>query len=107
MITDLDPPVLIFHLLNASTSAGDNVALSCNVNGNPEPMISWIRDGSSLNTDANYRISLSEDKRQLAITNLNTADSGEYRCVAKNGLGNYTSNAAILNVPCKHIHVTC
>ena len=46
-------------------------------------------------------MSFSGDKRQLTITNVNRTDSGEYRCVANNKLGNDTSNVATLNVRCK------
>ena len=78
------------------------MTLSCNADGNPVPTISWTRDGSPINaTGSNYRISFSEDKKQLTIANVSRTDSGEYRCVASNKLGNDTSNAATLDVQCK------
>ena len=90
------------HLLNAKPTEGTDVTLSCNFDGQPEPTISWTMNGSPLNTSVNSRISLSGDKKQLTITNVHRTDSGEYRCVASNSLGNATSNAAALSVQCKN-----
>jgi len=77
------------------------VTLSCNATGNPVPTISWIRDGSALDTTINSRISFSDVKKKLTITNMNRTDSGEYQCVATNRVESDTSKAATLNVECK------
>ncbi len=79
---------------------GENVTLTCNATGNPEPKISWTRNGLSMNKSNKSRISFSEDNKQLTITSLKRTDSGEYRCVASNSLGNDTS-AATVDVHCK------
>ena len=94
-----DQPEITAHPQNKTRIEGDNVTLSCNVDGNPVPTISWTRDGSPVNTSA--RISFSADKKQLTITNVNRTDRGEYRCVASNRVGSDTSNAADLVVQCK------
>ena len=84
-----------------SVIEGDNVTLSCNASGNPEPTISWRRDGF-LVSSGDQRISFEAGNRQLTITNVNRADSGEYLCVADNSEGNDTSNAITLDVKCKY-----
>ena len=84
-----------------TTTEGDNVTLSCNTTGNPVPTISWTVNGSPVDTRDNPRISFSEGKQQLIITNVSRTDSGEYRCVARNSLGNDTSNTTSLYVQCK------
>ena len=99
MFTDL--PEITVHPEAQTKTEGENVTLSCNVAGNPAPTISWTRNGSPLNTTG--RINFSDGKKQLTITNVNRTDSGEYRCVARNSLGNATSNVAALNVQCKYI----
>ena len=38
----------------------------------------------------------------MTVTNVNRTDSGEYRCVANNILGNETSDVATLDVQCKY-----
>lgn len=79
------------------------MTFSCKVDGNPVPTISWTTDGSPLDTNDNFTsISLSLDKKQLTITNVSRTDSGEYRCMASNILGNETSSAALLDVQCKY-----
>ena len=78
---------------------GENVTLSCNATGNPSPSISWTKAGSAVNSP---RVSFSSDYKQLTITNVNRSDSGDYRCVANNSIGDaVTSNGAILDVQCK------
>ena len=96
-----DQPEIDAHPQNTTRIEGENVTLSCNATGNPVPNISWIGDGSSVNTTINSRISFSDDNKQLTITNVNRTDGGEYQCVAKNRVGSDASNAATLNVQCK------
>ena len=101
VIADLYQPNV--HLLSAKPTEGTDVTLSCNnVDGQPEPTISWTMNGSPLNTSVNSRISLSDDNKQLTVTNVHRTDSGEYRCVANNSLGNGSSNATALSVQCKN-----
>ena len=77
------------------------MTLTCNATGNPEPTISWTMDGSPVDTRDNSRISYSADKQELTITNASRTDNGEYRCVARNSLGNATSNASTVDIQCK------
>jgi len=96
-----DQPEIAAHPQNKTRIEGDNVTLSCNVDGQPVPIISWNRNGYPVNISG--RVSISDDKKQLTITNVKRTDNGNYRCVANNSLGNSTSNAATLNVQCKYI----
>ena len=94
-----DQPEITAHPGSVEKTEGDNLTLSCNATGNPVPTISWTRDGSPVDSS---KISFSANKTQLTITHVNRTDSGEYRCVASNSLGNATSNAATLDVQCKY-----
>ena len=76
------------------------MVLSCDADGNPVPTISWTRIGTHVNSSG--RVSFSDDNKQLTIINANRTDSGEYRCVASNSLGNKTSNVTTLDVQCKY-----
>ena len=97
-----DQPGIITHPQNHTATEGYNVTLSCDATGNPLPTLLWTKDGSLVNASVNFRISLSSDRKQLTITNVNRADSGQYRCVANNSVGTVTSNAATLDVHCKY-----
>ncbi|KAL9951099.1 hypothetical protein ACROYT_G043696 [Oculina patagonica] len=95
-------PEITVHPQAKTKTEGDNVTLSCNATGNPVPTISWTRNGSPVDTIGNSRIRFSENKNELSITNVSRTDSGEYRCVTNNSLGNDTSNAAKLDIQCKY-----
>ena len=75
---------------------GSSVTLSSDANGVPEPTFTWTKDGSVV--IANKRISLSADNKQLSLTNMNSTDTGEYRCVATNSVRAVYSNAATLTL---------
>ena len=79
----------------------NNVTLSCNAIGNPEPTFSWTINGTIVNTTANPRISLSPQNKQMTMTNVRGADSGQYQCTANNAIGTVISNSATLDVQCK------
>ena len=92
-----DQPEITVNPRSDTKTEGDNVTLSCNATANPVPTISWTRNGSPVDSSG---ISFSEDNKQLTITDANRTNSGEYRCVASNELGNDTSNAASLDIQC-------
>lgn len=96
----LDEPTITSHPHNDTKTEGNTVTFSCNVTGNPVPTISWTRDGSLINATINSSIRFSADAKKLTITNVNRVDSGEYQCVARNSLGNDTSDVATLDVQC-------
>lgn len=96
-----DQPEIAVHPKAHTEIEGNDVIFSCNVSGNPVPTISWRKNGLSINKSDNYRISLSQDNKQLTIWNLKRTDRGEYQCVANNSLGIETSNVATLIVLCK------
>ena len=75
------------------------MTLFCNATGNPPPMLSWTKDGSPLNNIQG--ILFSEDNETLSIASINRSKSGNYRCVARNSLGNDPSNHANVDVQCK------
>ena len=96
-VTDI--PGITSHPQNETRREGDNATFICNATGNPVPKISWNKGGAPLRN--NSRVSLSADNKHLAIANVSRVDSGAYRCVAINSLGDDTSNPAYLGVLCK------
>ena len=97
----VDRPEITLCPLNATEAEGYNVTLTCNAIGNPEPNVSWTVKGRHMGISYNPRISFSQDKKKMIITNLRRTDSGEYRCKAINNLGDVTSYGAKLDVQCK------
>ena len=95
-----DQPEITIHPQSVTKTEGESVTLCCTATGNPEPTMSWTTNGSPIRS--NVRISLSDDKTKLTFTNVKRTDSGEYRCVATNSLGNVSSNVATLDVQCEY-----
>ena len=96
-----DKPEITSNPKGVEIKEGGNVTFSCNYTANPLPTTSWTKDESPITNDS--RISYSVVNKVLTIMNVNRKDSGEYRCVASNKLGNDTSEAAELNVKCEFI----
>ena len=94
----VDQPKITVQPQAKIKTEGDNLTLSCNTTGNPAAKISWTRNGTAVNSSG--RIRFSADNKQLTITNVSRRDSGEYRCLATNNLGNDTSNAAKVDIQC-------
>ena len=95
-------PSILTQPKSAAPEEGDTVKLYCNATGSPILHISWTFDGSVITANENSRISLSNDSQELTITNVERGDSGDYRCLVKNRVGNDTSDPSVINVLCKY-----
>ncbi|KAL3885408.1 hypothetical protein ACJMK2_025471 [Sinanodonta woodiana] len=63
------------------------ITLQCTVNGDPQPSITWTKDGQLL-TGSKY---LPLTGGNLIVTNVNVnTDIGKYKCIASNGVENAT-----------------
>ena len=94
-----DQPEIITHPKNVTVEEGLPMTLFCNATGNPPPTLSWTKDGSPLNDTQG--ITFSGDNETLSIASINRSESGNYRCVARNGLEHDLSNPAKVDVQCK------
>uniref|UniRef100_A0A671G2Y4 Contactin-5 n=1 Tax=Rhinolophus ferrumequinum TaxID=59479 RepID=A0A671G2Y4_RHIFE len=71
------------------------VALNCEVRGNPVPNYRWLRNGTEIDLESDYRYSLIDGT--FIISNPSEAkDSGHYQCLAANTFGSILSREAIL-----------
>ncbi|XP_060802288.1 protein sidekick-1 isoform X2 [Amyelois transitella] len=83
---------------DVKVASGEPALLECSSpKGGPEPSIHWTKDGQSLDTEVNGRISV-VDGGNLKILESLPADSGVYRCVASNVAGERQSRPATLLV---------
>ncbi|XP_033115180.1 junctional adhesion molecule A-like [Anneissia japonica] len=78
----LDEPVL-----SASASSvyeGESVTLTCSKpDGDPDPSITWYKDGQALSTTDTTRFTTSEDALEIHIEAATAADGGRYTCKAE------------------------
>ena len=94
-----DRPEITKHPQNVTETERNNVTLTCNATGNPEPQFSWFKDKHPV--IGVKRIYLSANNSLLTITDVNRNDSGGYLCVAHNEVGNDISKIVVLDVQCK------
>lgn len=94
-----DQPVFSRHPQSQVGKEGSVVTFSCAADASS---FVWTKDGCELSLDG--RISVSEDKRTLSITDVNRTDSGKYICEATNKRIKVKSNAATLTVQCKNTY---
>ncbi|MBZ3878898.1 Contactin-5, partial [Sciurus carolinensis] len=75
------------------------VALNCEVRSNPVPSYRWLRNGTEIDLESDYRYSLIDGT--FIINNPNEAkDSGHYQCLATNTFGSILSREATLQFAC-------
>ena len=79
------PPVSM--VVNESGTA----SFQCQAEGNPEPIVTWLKQNSSLPVDKRVVPS----RGGLMITDVTSQDEGMYTCVARNILGEVTSSAEL------------
>ncbi|XP_063004969.1 contactin-5 isoform X2 [Melospiza melodia melodia] len=86
-----EPDDMIFP----TDSEEKKVSLNCQARGNPTPTYRWLRNGTEIDIESDYRLSLIEGS--LIISNPSeTKDSGQYQCLTTNMLGSILSREAVL-----------
>ncbi|XP_078379817.1 hemicentin-1-like isoform X2 [Oculina patagonica] len=89
-------PSFIPSIQNETVTERDNVTLSCQATGTPQPMVSWFKpDGQRV------------DASELMLTNISRNEAGEYRCEASNECGNASRTANIdVQYPPENVQLT-
>lgn len=75
---------------------GAAMTISCYVNGT-EPMVKWQKDGNIIDFGSRLKNKTAEGHALLEFTSVVVEDSGEYKCIARNALGE-VSTSMILTV---------
>ncbi|XP_058517876.1 brother of CDO isoform X2 [Ochotona princeps] len=73
---------------------GQSLILECVASGIPPPQVTWAKDGSSVTSYNKTRFLLSN----LLIDTTSEEDSGTYRCMADNGVGEPGAAVILYNV---------
>ncbi|KAJ3649131.1 hypothetical protein Zmor_020890 [Zophobas morio] len=75
---------------------GQNISLDCAANGNPNPTITWLKDGRIIDmTFLDSRFSKVGSTSSLRITNIKEEDAGTYQCRAENREDSLDASATI------------
>ena len=84
-------PSIVVPPTSMVVNESGTASFQCEVEGNPEPEITWLKQNSSLLADKRVVPSCSG----LMITDVTSQDKGRYTCVARNILGEVTSSATL------------
>ncbi|XP_056140078.1 neural cell adhesion molecule 1b [Lampris incognitus] len=86
VIVNVLPTIRVWQSeVNATADVGQSAVLTCAVDGYPEPMVTWTRNGVVLEAEEKY--SFNEDGSEMTIMDVTKLDEGEYTCIAKNKAG--------------------
>ncbi|XP_043975134.1 neural cell adhesion molecule 1b isoform X13 [Gambusia affinis] len=86
VVVNVLPTIRIWQSeVNATAEIAQPAILTCAVDGYPEPMVTWIRNGVELRDEEKY--GFNEDGSEMTIMDVTKLDEGEYTCVAKNKAG--------------------
>ncbi|GFS00834.1 myosin light chain kinase, smooth muscle [Elysia marginata] len=88
-------PHFTSELSDVSLKDGDELVLECDIQGNPRPQISWIRDGVEIFDSQDFQISMIGDHCKLQIADIYPEDEGRYSCKAVNALGETTTSCFV------------
>ncbi|XP_053900405.1 muscle M-line assembly protein unc-89-like [Malaclemys terrapin pileata] len=67
---------------------GDSVVLECSISGEPQPIVTWFRNGKILTPTEKFQFAEEEDgSYRLHIGEVSVSDAGTYKCVAENTAG--------------------
>ncbi|XP_044118085.1 peroxidasin homolog isoform X2 [Neovison vison] len=77
-------PVFASVPSDMTVEVGTSVQLPCSSQGEPEPAITWNKDGVQVTESGKFHIS---PEGFLTIHDVGTADAGRYECVARNTIG--------------------
>jgi len=113
------PPVITEHPVGATVARGVPATLYCEARGDPEPFITWYKNGEQLELKelSDHYVLLPGGSLFFlrTVENAKTRDSGEYHCQAENRDGSVKSRPAKLSVTylrnkfgdvARHIEVT-
>ncbi|XP_048452080.1 peroxidasin homolog [Rhincodon typus] len=80
---------------DVDVTLGNTVYFTCRAEGNPKPKIVWLHNNHELHMKNDIRRNLLDDGT-LMIQNAQESDQGTYQCMAKNELGEATTQGVLL-----------
>ncbi|MED6247889.1 hypothetical protein ATANTOWER_020402, partial [Ataeniobius toweri] len=100
------PPDFENILANCTAELGQTVKLACKVIGVPKPVVTWYKDGRTVEADPHHIIIEDPDGScTLILDNMTADDSGQYMCFATSPAGNASTLGKItVQVPPRFVN---
>lgn len=89
----LEAPVFITPLSDAEIQEGSKFTFVCQVAGTPLPVVTWYKDGISIQNNPDYQTTFEQGYCSLTIEETFAEDSARYTCRAINALGSAETHA--------------
>lgn len=86
-ITNEPPRMLEEMPKHARCREGDSLVLECLISGEPQPVVMWFQNGVLLKPNQKFQFEEVNGSHRLFIIDVNSQDSGKYKCVAENNSG--------------------
>ncbi|XP_070364608.1 titin isoform X3 [Equus asinus] len=90
-ITNEPPQMLQEMPKHARCREGDSIILECSLSGEPKPVVTWFQNGVLLRQNQKFQFEEVNCSHRLYINDVNSQDSGKYKCIAENNLGTVES----------------
>uniref|UniRef100_A0A8L0DQF5 Peroxidasin n=1 Tax=Oncorhynchus mykiss TaxID=8022 RepID=A0A8L0DQF5_ONCMY len=87
-------PVFTNAPRDVTVESGTDVQIPCRAQGQPEPVLTWNKDGVQVTESGKFHIA---PEGFLEVKDVGLADGGRYECVARNPIG-YQSASMVLTV---------
>ena len=104
-----DPPAVTLSPVPSTQHRNTPLILSCGFDANPTPNITWLFNGTELViTPLRLSVNMTGNVSVLQFSSLEGTDTGEYSCMADNGIGSpaTSGNALIIVQGEGHHHTT-
>ncbi|CAB3397921.1 unnamed protein product [Caenorhabditis bovis] len=92
-------PTFIRPLTDKRAVVGERVILECQLEGNPDPAIKWLKDGYNVSMCPDYQIEEDGLKHRLIIPQVQAADNGRFTAQAANSAGIKQSTCILIVGP--------
>ncbi|RZC41074.1 I-set and/or Spectrin domain containing protein, partial [Asbolus verrucosus] len=94
-IEEIEAPVFTSPLSNAVIQEGSRFTFMCQVTGSPVPVVTWFKDGISIQNNPDYQTTFDQGLCTLTIEETFAEDSAKYMCKAINAAGSAETSACL------------
>jgi len=96
----LYPPEIELETDRVHSGINKEAHLTCKVQGNPAPSVSWYRDSNLLSQTGTTSFSREDNRHTLILRSIRSGtDFGNYSCVASNSLGTFKKHIEVHGRP--------
>ncbi|KAF8384054.1 hypothetical protein PRIPAC_73196, partial [Pristionchus pacificus] len=92
-------PNFIRPLNDKRAVVGEAVVLECQLEGHPDPVVKWLKDGHDISLCPDYKIEQDGHRHRLIISMVQGADSGRFTAHALNPAGSQQSTCILIVAP--------